>query len=299
MLRESFNIFVLLELDPDERWSQEGFEKRLKEKQSEWMKLSNHPQKAFAAKRSLERMPELRRIAANDAERAQHAAEAKKLKHAEQGERRNELDVALELLQAKGHLLEAELNGLVTQYANVASESGIRERLKVPVVKGEEAPQSRKESLDPSKARDIEQKLHDLGKKDLYDFLGLNQANQPALLLDKAKALHDGVQKQANKDAAAILTSRLAGVCMQIFKTAADKELYDNSIADRAYAGLRKMMDLTTAHSKTINTVQIALLVRHAVQVGLDKDEAWMEILVSLLNKGCRCTSGLPSPGKS
>lgn len=269
---DAFNLFLLLELDPNDGWSQAKFDQRLKEKQSEWSKLQNHPKKAMAAKRNLERLPEFKRIAASEAERAKHAADALDLRKAAQGQRCTELDEALKLLQAKGHLLEAELKGLVTEYADVVSESDIRRRLNVPVVKGEEMLQTRKELLDPSKARDIEQKLYDLGKKNLYDFLALDAMTQPALLFDKAKVLYDGIQKKATKDAQATLTSQLAGVCMELFKTAADKKRYDDTIDEANFTALRKKLDFIRAESRSITSAQVSLLLEEFRRDGVNDD---------------------------
>ena len=50
-----FNLFLLLELDPEAAWSSSDFDRRLKEKKSGWAKLVNAPTaKGLAARRNME-----------------------------------------------------------------------------------------------------------------------------------------------------------------------------------------------------------------------------------------------------
>jgi Double zinc ribbon len=268
-----FNLFVLLELDPDDGWGQERFEKRLKEKQSDWSKMSNHPVKGKAARGNIERLPALKRIAADDVERAKHAEEAKKFRDAGQRERRQELDEAVKLFQAGGQIFETQLKDLAMRYAGVASEDDIRELLNIPVVKGEKSPQSQDELLEPTTVSQIVQHLQVLGKGDLYDFLGLSTKAQPSVLFGKAKDLYDGVHNKGYKDLQATLTSKLAGHCMVLFKDSASKSRYDATLEDMQFDPLRKKLDLfgnDRNERVVIADDQMQLLLRDVRELGLD-----------------------------
>ena len=164
-----FNLFVVLDLDPEAPWNGAEAARRMTEKRSQWSKLINSPgKKGIAAKRNLELLPKLAEVAASDAARLEHANEAKQLRNAGQTEQHGKLDAAIELLQAKGEIYRGELRQLAAQFVGSFTEAQIASRLSVPVKEDAAAPVA-KDLLEPSVAKEIALKLTELGHKKLYD----------------------------------------------------------------------------------------------------------------------------------
>jgi hypothetical protein len=269
------NLFILLDLDPDQPWNQAEFERRLQEKRREWSRNMNSPKLAVAAKKNMGRIPELQQIAGDEALRQAAAAEARQTKSAAQGERVKEFAELLNLLQGKGHILEEELQRLVKEFAGVLSEKEIRQRIKVPLKKETLGGPAKRAELEPAKAKDIANKLRGINKKDLYDFLELSPNVEEHLLLRRAKELYDSVQRRAVKSADDTLTSELAGYCLDIFKTKTEREKYNETLRLQQFDELKQRADTIVKLSQQIDATQMDNLLRGAAASGLNPDEAF------------------------
>ncbi len=260
-----FNLFLLLDLDPEVAWSAADLARRLKEKRSEWAKLLNSPsKKGLAARRNLELMPKLTEVVASAAALIEHANAAKELRTKDQQEKQRELQRAIELLQAKGEVYTREIRQLAAQFAEVCTETQLVGRFSVPIREEVEAAPAAKDLLDESLASEIAQKLRALGHEGLYEFLGqgFGPDTQISLLRDKAEELYASAVKNMNKDARQTLIGDLAGHARNQFKTAESKRRYDNTLAEMIFHGLRQQVDKVAAISDgSINARQVELLV--------------------------------------
>jgi hypothetical protein len=265
-----FNLFLLLDLDPEVAWNAADFDRRLKEKRSEWSKLLNSPsRKGMAARRNLELLPKLAEVAASEAARVEHANAAKKLRSADQEEQQRKLDAAIELLQAKGEVHLREIRQLAAQFAAVCTEAQIVSRLSVPVREEATAAPAAKDLLDRSLANEIAQKLQELGHESLYDFLGqgFDIDTQISLLRDKAEERYASALKNPNKDAQLTLVQSLAGHARIQFKTAESRKRYDNTFAEMAFDGLRQQVaNIAAISDGSLDARQVELLVERFSQ---------------------------------
>lgn len=264
-----FNLFLLLDLDPEVAWSAADLDRRLKEKRSEWAKLVNAPsKKGFAARRNLELLPKMAEVAASDIARMEHAEAAKRLRNSVLAERHRRLDEVIELLQVKGEIYRREVKELVKRFADVCTEAQIIGRLTVPVV--EEPPAARaapaaKDLLDRSLANEITQTLQELGHESLYDFLGQGFCIETpiSLLRDKAEERYASARRNPCPDTRNSLIQSLAGHARVQFKTAESKKRYDDTLADMAFDGLKGLVAETVeiSGSGSIDRSQVDLLV--------------------------------------
>ena len=278
-----FNLFQVLELDPEAAWNAADFDRRLKEKTSEWSKLVNSPsKKGRAAKRNLELVRDLAKVAASEVDRIEHANAAKRLRSADQEEQQRRLDEAIELLQAKGEVHRREIRQLAAQFAAVCTEAQIVGRLSVPVREEAAAAPAAKDLLDRSLANEIAQKLQELGHESLYDFLGqgFNIDTQISLLRDEAEKRYASALKNPNKDARLTLTQSLAGHARTQFKTAESRKRYDDTVAEMAFDGLRRQVTNIAAISDgSIDARQVELLVERFSQEAKVRPQVVHEVI--------------------
>ncbi|MBA3532714.1 MAG: hypothetical protein H0T73_12385 [Ardenticatenales bacterium] len=281
------NIFILLELDPDKPWSQAVFESRLQEKRRDWSRLENLPtKKGLEAKQNRSAIPELQRIAADEALSRQQAEEARRIQKGAKRDQLQEFDERLLLLQQKGHLLEEELKQLVKEFAGTLTDSEIRKRIKVPVESGSKTSRPQQAALEPTKAKGIQNKLATLGKSDLYDFLEMSPKTDRRLLLERARALYEGVQKKATKSATDTLASELSGYCLDIFKVEAEQAKYNETLRLQTYEVLLKKVEQITRVSNQVDQGQMELLLKEAKRKGLDIAEVQEMILAHAKKHG-------------
>ena len=145
--KSSPNLFILLDLDPNKPWNQVEFERQLESKRREWSKLVNRPDaRGIQAKQNLGLIQEMKRIASDETQRQVQAETARQERSKEQADKLKQFDEDLELLQAKGHILQAELDQLVKQYCSVLSEADIRKRLSMPIEQGTPAARPRRQA---------------------------------------------------------------------------------------------------------------------------------------------------------
>jgi len=88
---------------------------------------------------------------------------------------------------------------------------------------------SKKPKLESSKAKEIANKVTQLGKKDLYDFLGLRQNSSIKKLQERA--LDIWKETQGKTDTQNSRKSELAGTAKDIFSSKEKKEMYDNTLS--------------------------------------------------------------------
>lgn len=283
--QDKLNLFILLDIDPDQPWNQAEFERRIKEKKIDWTKLLIHSKRGLEAKRNLQLIPKLQEIAKDETQRKQQAAEARTLKNQEQADRLQTLSKELELLQAKGHILEEELMNLATKYKGVSSEAEIRKRLTVPLRKETDRVPPRP-VLEPTVVMEIQTKLQGLNKTDLYDFLGMLPTIESRLLLQQATVLYNSAQDNINKTVEVTHTQHLAGNCKAIFSSDTERAKYDETLRLQGFEEIKEKINLAGAVSKTIAAAQVEQLLHEAKEKKLDLNETKTVILEHARKKG-------------
>lgn len=277
-----FNLFEVLDLDPDAAWNPADFDRRLKEKRGEWSKLVNSPtKKGLAAKRNIELIAKLVEVAGSDAKRAEHANAAKDLRNEGRVEREKKLTLAIDFLQANGEVLESELKDLSSKFGDVATEAQIRGRFTVPVRAETATAPRRKDVLDASLAKGIAQKLDELKFMSLYEFLGedFKPTTELAQLRKRAVELWESASKNQNKDQRTTLTGDLAGQAKTQFATAESKKRYDDTLEEAEFDRLRAEVTELATLSNTISPKQLEMLVASFCQTSNIQPAAALDVI--------------------
>lgn len=268
------NLFLVLGLDPTKAWNQTEYERQLQKKRQEWARLVNMPtQKGIQAKQNLGLISEFQRIAADETLRKAQADEARQAQNAAQAEQIKKLDERVKMLEIRGYILEEELTLLIKDFAAVLPEVQIKSRIKVPLQKAQAAARPRAAALEPGQAKEIRIRLDALGKVDLYDFLGIGRADN-ARLTQRAREAYDAVQKKGSKSADDTIAAELAGHCLSIFKSDAERAKYDETLRLQAYESLKEKVDVIGQVAKRVDAKQMNELLRQAREQRLDPDEA-------------------------
>jgi hypothetical protein len=268
------NIFILLDFDPNKPWNPDEFRLRLEAKRREWSKLTNLPnEKGVQAKLNLGLITEIKRIAADEALRKAHAVTARQERSKEQAEKLKQLDERLELLQAKGYILQDEFDQLVKNFKELVSEPQLRQRLKVPIKKESVVARPRREALEASLAKQIANELRGLNKVSLYDFLGMGENTETQVLRQKAQGIYKSVGDKGAKTYEDTLTNDLAGHCLHLFESDTERAKYDESLRLAAFEEIKNRIDIIAQISKHIDARQLEQLLQDARQKKLDTDE--------------------------
>src|SRR6266699_3414283 len=121
------NFFLLMGINPDERWDEINFKTVLEQKRREWAKTSTGiGPKAIEAKRYLSFYSQIQSMMADPTDRENEANEARKERANLAKERLEKFEKQLEGAQSKGYLEEEELKQLVKDFADVLTEAQIR-----------------------------------------------------------------------------------------------------------------------------------------------------------------------------
>ena len=279
MKNDDFNLFELLVLDPDQDWDQELFERTLASKRKEWQGQITNPRKRQRAQKNYSRIARLREIADDKVEREWHVEQSKKKKNEEKNAREKALREEIELFQAKGYLIKAELDSLAVRYLDIVSESEIRALVKVPIQEGAKKKEEHGEILDSTSFQEIERQLSLWGQesgqevKDLYEFLDEKPESKLKELTDKANKLRSEAQKGLT-NAKNTAQSQLAGYCLDIFSTEAEKKKYDKAREEALSDIIRRKMDVLFEHTQTLHLPQVQKLLKIVKTYGIEKEHA-------------------------
>lgn len=273
------NYYVLLGLNPDERWDQVRFETILKSKQRQWgMESTGIGPKAENAKFSISLLSEIQRVMSDPVERENEANEARKELADQKKERLEKFEQQLPAAQSKGYLEEAEFKGLVKDFADVLTEPEIRKRVTVPIQSASSG--SRKpDQLDVSVAKEIAQKLSQLHLQSLYELLGKPLTHSRADLRTLANQLYlDMVKRPPGPENT--LKMELAGQAIKVFDSDVMRAKYDATLhqaeIDVLLQDLGEIVNRTT--SKEVHEKQVETFLDRAGKIGWGKIEALAEL---------------------
>lgn len=269
------NLFLVLEIDPDQPWSPADFERQLLEKKHNWSRQSNFANaQGLKAKAYLNLVPKLRELAQDENRRKEQAEEARKARTEGQAARLRQFEERLKLLEVRGYLLENELNQLIGDFADILPEAQIRKKVRTPIRTAEAVKRPARPALEPSLAKDIQRRLDQLGKSTLYDFLEMAETAENRLLVLRARDLYDGVQRKAAKTPQDTMTAELSGHCLSLFGSDTERARYDETLRLQTYESIKTNADTMAAVSKRLELSQVNELLRQARVSGLDVDEA-------------------------
>ena len=275
MDRENFYVLLGLSIDPvvvDKK----TIEVAIESKTVEWSRLTNHPAKRTYAKQCLELLGQIKQVMLeNDIARENEAKEAQKLISAKQKALFEEVDQAIWILSAKGHIKESEIGELAKTYS--LDESVIHKRVKCKILKSSPESSELTKPLDQAIEQQISNALGIVKKKDLYDFLDLSPTSSITTLLNKAKERYSEFHKNSNKTAEVTAGENLAVQCMSRFEEEDKRRQYD---VTRSLANLR-IMDRwlhVAGAEKTLEPPIVDALVKQAASHGIKAANAFQYI---------------------
>ncbi|MEI8372629.1 MAG: hypothetical protein WCJ35_07325 [Planctomycetota bacterium] len=278
------NYYLLLELDCGEK-STAKIESAIIAKQAEWSRDRNHPKKGREAQQYLGLLTDIRKVMGNAEDREKESRECRELRQQAEKAAYADLDRHIGTVAARGHLFESEVAQLVQQFKGRFIEAEIRKRIKVPIRKDSRPEGASRPELDTSTAKEIENRLKIIAKKDLYDFLDLPQSTSHDQLLNRARELDSDARKNNNKSAEVTAQAELAGFCLRVFKSEEERERYDNTLAMRGLREMDGQIRIAGATGK-IDASAMEALVNVAGDRGVTPDDARAHICAFASREG-------------
>lgn len=193
-----------------------------------------------------------------------------RIKQMEQ-EKLAELDSQLSMRMVKGYVTVEEISKLAKTYG--VSEKELKKRVNVPIRKGGEADRKTAKVLDKSIEKGINDNLKIVGKKSLYEFLGLAETSSQELLIKTAREKEAQILRISRKDATVTAGGILAGQCASVFRNAETRAAYDISRGRSRLKELDADIDVAGIDGK-IRTEYFDILVKTAKGLGMDAEEA-------------------------
>ena len=231
----SDNFYLLLELflDPPEKdWVK--VEARINEKKIEWNKKRNNPD-GLIYQRLSERVEDMRKTLGDAGERETQgkAARCEKLR---------ELDEQIALRSGET-IAPEQVDALVKEFKNFFTEATIRKRVKVPIrdavptrrvpdppTKPQDEPSIPR--FDSSKLREVKNCLVTLGRKTIYEALGVAGTSSPSRLQEAADEAVKKAKNTVNKTSEISALGVLGGLAKEFFKDAKAKKGFEASWAN-------------------------------------------------------------------
>lgn len=236
------NYFILLELpfDPPEN-DNNKISEAISKKQAQWSRDMSNPVKKAKASEYLQHLEDIKKVMLDPAARKQEASKAKQIKDS----KAKELDAKLKLYRAKADTLsEKDLKQLVKVFGAFGfTADEIKKRFGSGSKKEEKIDPS--EVLDKTQARNIKNFMQQLDMKDksLYDFLGLAPTSSCNQLCEAADAMKKKILAKGDKTGRDNAVQSLCGLCVVIFKDAANKRKYDNYVNLTKYGAVNDAVD--------------------------------------------------------
>ncbi len=273
MNSKQINFYELLELAPDVT-DELSVKEAIKSKQREWARLANHPTKGMQAKRYRELLPEIEKVMSDPLLREKESKEFKLVLDAKNIAKRKDVFRRIQLLSAKGYLLEDEVSALNKEFMGTLREDELRRHIKCPIRKIEEAQIDARESLDVGTAKKLEEQFkmipdHD----DLYSLLGVSRKSDPTALKSRATEQYEVLLSKgisAENDA----RSGLLALAQVIFLSPEQKARYDRYLELRDYKKLDLLIETIGTIKKSLLLVEVEELLKEARRYSLHLEEA-------------------------
>ncbi|HET8799432.1 MAG TPA: hypothetical protein VFO89_17215, partial [Thermoanaerobaculia bacterium] len=282
----SDNYYNLLELDPSvDDWT--VIEAAMKAHQRSWavMKNQGSPVARRNAGRWLAFLPDME-VVLRDPTRRKAIADAARMENADK--KRNALSRLDELIAV---IVDAaigpdEVKLLARQVGDGITEAEVVARLKErgKSVESRKAAPAARPKLDRAIAAEIRDNLRHIRKASLYDFLGHSPRSSPQMLQDAADEIYKELRRKGLTDADSTARQALAGHCKAVFRSAAEKEQYDNSYAAEAMESLTAHLEVA-GRDAFLDQAELDVLLREARVKGVHPDVALEFIAVYAQNR--------------
>ena len=233
------NYYILLELDPSVR-DEASINDAISNKAGQWSRDRNHPRNGTVAQKYLAMLPDIKKVLLNPVARNTEADAALKIILDKKAKNEKKLKVAAKGLVRNGSIKEDDLIKLAKTFG--FSEDEVERILKVHVMVTPK--DDGIEMLEESLIMSIRSDLNVVRKKDLFDFLGLNQETSCTDLVFQATNIYNKYSKNANKTAEVTATTSLSNVCIQRLKDEVEKEKYIKSLHYEYFGELKEFIDL-------------------------------------------------------
>jgi len=193
----------------------------------------------------------------------------------EEEKKRRKIDTYLKRCNRRGYVTRQEITDLSRLY--LVSEDNIVRRIRCVIKKSASLLRDRPEPLEKSTEKIIEDNLKLVGKSSLYDFLDVPPGADLSTLQERAHDKESEIRKIGQKDAKTTASGTLVGHCIFIFKTEENRSSYDRSLTLSRLKELNADMDVTGI-SKKIHAEYLSNLMKNALSLGMDIDEARLHI---------------------
>ena len=190
-------------------------------------------------------------------------------------EKYKKIDVYLRRCNRRGYVTRQEIEAL--SRLHLIPKDNIVRRTRCVIKKSGTPMKDRPEPLDKSIEKIIEENLKIVGKSSLYDFLDVPPGSDLKVLQESTHKKDVEVRKIGQKDAKTTASGTLVGHCISIFKTEENRSAYDRSITLSRLQELDADMDVSGI-SKKIHAEYVSILMKNALKLGMDVDEARLHI---------------------
>ena len=131
------------------------------------------------------------------------------------------------------------------------------------------------QELESEKMKQIAEKLSILGKKHIYDFLGVSPSSPLEQVSNAVSSKFKWVTGNSNKtDSIVNATDGLIKLCTPIFKDEKSRRSYDKAIENEGFSSVREAIEMMKFGSKYISPSQYKQLLDTCTQNGITKDKA-------------------------
>ncbi len=273
------NFFLLLGLNPDERWEEARFTLLKDQKRREWSRDSTGiGSKADNARIYLSLLSKIQQVMSDPVEREREAAEARKELVDKKKARLEKFEQQFLRAQSKGFLEDGEVKAFVKDFADVLTEAELRKRAAVPIQAAPSAP-NKPDLLEASIAKEIAQKLEALHLQTLYELLSRPPTHSRTDLKVLAEQLYSDMVKRPPVPETT-LKMQLAGQGIKIFATDVLRAKYDTTLhqarIDALLKDLEEIIGRTT--SKEVHESQVKKFLEDANRCGWKQNEALAEL---------------------
>lgn len=205
----------------------------------------------------------------------------RELVNRKKNEKFEEIDRYLAHCLGQGYVVQSELD-LLSQLYNIDAAQILR-RVRCPI--RQEGSKKAEKPLDGSIEKIINDNLKIVGKKSLYDFLGLAPSAKLEALQEGARQKEAEVRQLGQKDAVATASGVLAGQCLTLFKTEQSRSAYNLSLIRAELAEINSDIEVAQENG-VISAHYFTALLRSAIRVGMDPSQAREYILEYARSKG-------------
>jgi hypothetical protein len=270
------NFFLLLELNPDEKWDLAVYKKALQEKNRQWNRDSDGvAKKALLAQVNRALLPQIREVMETATLRQKEAEEARELLSRRYRIENEYFEKQLILLNLKEQAEPDEIARFIKDFKHIASAESIQKRITVKILQANEQNDHEPASLDASMISNIADRLEILHMETLYDLVQCIPQCKTATVFHAAEKIYTDEVRQ-HSTAESTVRVELAGFAMNLFKTDEMRARYDEALRQTSLQQLLKDLEDSAKRCKIkeIHPRQVLYYLKQAAKNGWKEQEA-------------------------